>query len=112
MHATAKHLHSLGQIRRVWQRDEWLLPAKVLYVFEGYGLPFPPLLCQLIKRRHVLFFGVCETDYEEEIGVQVAVIEGADSVAGACVFAEEDDVGRARLDEQLWLLAALLFVFV
>lgn len=99
MHAAAEDLHSFGQVGRVWQRDQGLLLAQVLDILERNGLPFSSLLGQLVEGCYVLFFGMCEADYEQQVRVQVAVVEGADGVAGAGVLAQQNDIGRAGLDE-------------
>lgn len=99
MNTTAKNLHSLGQVCRMRQCNQRLLLAQVLDILQGNGLSFAPLLCELVEGCYILLFRVCETDDQEEICVQVAVVEGTDCVAGAGVFAKQDNVGRARLDE-------------
>jgi hypothetical protein len=41
---------------------------------------------------------VCKADYEEEISVQVAVIEGSGCMSCVRVFAQEDDIGSTMFD--------------
>lgn len=110
MHTAAKHLHRLGQVGSVGQCDQRLLLAQILHIFQRDRLALPSFLGQLIEGSYVLFFGVCKADDKEEVCVQVAVVEGADCMAGACVFAKQDDIGRARLDEELWLSAVSCMV--
>jgi len=40
-----------------------------------------------------------ETGNEEEVGVQVVVVELANRLASRGSFADEDDIGRSRLDQ-------------
>jgi hypothetical protein len=81
------------------QCDQRLLLAQVLDILERDGLSFSSLLGKLIKGRDILLFGMCEADYEEEVCVQVAVVKGADCVAGVCILTEQNNVGCTRLDE-------------
>jgi hypothetical protein len=102
VYTAPKHLHSLGQVCRVRERDQWLLlVAHLLHVSERYGLPFSSLLGELVERGDILFVGVCEAEYEEEVGVQVAVVERAGRVSRVLAVTEQDDVGRALFYQNL-----------
>lgn len=81
------------------QGNQRLLLAQVFYILERYGLSLSSLLCQLVKRGYIFFFGLCEADYEEEVCVQIAVVEGTDCMVGACVFAEQNNIRSARFEE-------------
>jgi hypothetical protein len=102
VHAAPENLHGLGQVGRVWERDEWLLlVAHLLDVSERYGLPLPSLLGELVERGDIFFVGVCEAEYEEEVSVQVAVVERAGRVSRVLAVAEQDDVGCALFYQNL-----------
>jgi hypothetical protein len=99
MYAASKDFYSLGQIRCLVEGNQWLFhAANLFHIFERYGLPFPSLLCKLVEGCDIAFLGVCEADYEEEIGVQVAVIEGSGCMSCVRVFAQEDDIGSTMFD--------------
>lgn len=102
MYTTSKDLYSLGQICCLIESNQGLFPAAdLLHVLEWYRLSFSSLLCKLIKRRDVAFFGVCEADNKEEIGVQVAVIESAGRMSCVCVFTQKDDIRSSVFDQYL-----------
>lgn len=77
MHAAAKHLHSLGQIGRCRQGQQGLFFAQVFDMFEGYGFSLSALLGQLIEALQIALVGVCQTDDQQQIAVQIAVVKGA-----------------------------------
>lgn len=58
MHATAKHLDRLCQIRRLGEGYQRLFLAQVLDIFEWNRLSFPSLPGELVKRRNVGLLGV------------------------------------------------------
>jgi hypothetical protein len=100
VHSATKDLHGFCQVGRVGQRDQRLLPvAHLLHVPQRYRLALPALLRQLVERCDIFFVGVCEADYEQEVRVEVAVIEGAGRVARVFAVAEQDNVRCAILDE-------------
>lgn len=99
MYTASEDFHGLGQIRCLIESNQRLLPATHLfYVFERYGLSFSSFLCKLIERGDVAFLGVREADYEEEVRVQVAIVEGPGRMPCVRVFAQEDNIGGAMFD--------------
>lgn len=99
MYTASEDFYGLGQIRCLVESNQRLLSApNLFYVFERYGLSFSSFLCKLVERGDVAFFGMREADYEEEVRVQVAVIEGPGRMPCVCVFAQEDDIGGAMFD--------------
>lgn len=100
VHSTAKDFYGFGQVCRVGQGDErLLLAADLLDVFERNRLPFPSFLGKLVERGNISLVGVCKADDEQQICIEVAVVEGARRMARVCVFAEQNDIGRAVLDQ-------------
>jgi hypothetical protein len=109
VHSAAKNLHSFRQVGRMGQRDQRLLSvAHLLHVPQWYRLALAALLRQLVERGDIFFVGVCEADYEQQVRVEVAVVEGAGRVARVLAVAEQDDVWRAILDEELYMSGAAI----
>jgi hypothetical protein len=97
-----KHLHCLCQVRRVRERNKrFLLVAHLLDIPQRDRLALASLLRELVERRHVFFVGVCEADDEQEVGVEVAVVEGACRVLRVLAIAEEDYVWATVFDQYL-----------
>lgn len=102
MYAAAKHLDSFGQVGSVWQCDQRLLLVAHLFdVPQRNRLSFASLLGQLVEGGDVFLVRVCEADYEEEVRVEVAVVEGAGRVACVLAVTQQDDVRSAVLDQNL-----------
>ena len=81
--------------------NQRLLLPQLFDVFERDGFPLSSLLGELVKGGDFALVGVGEADYEEEVCVQIAVVEGPRCGAGVGAVAEEEDVGGAGLDEEL-----------
>lgn len=102
VYSTSKHLNRFSQVCRARQCDQRLLLAThFFHVLERDRLSFSSLLRELVKGGYVTFVRMCETDNEEEICIEVAVIECACSVACVCVFTKQDNIGRSVLDQNL-----------
>jgi hypothetical protein len=54
---------------------------------------------------------VCETDYEQEVGVEVAVVEGPRCVLRVLAIAEQDYIWAAVFDQYLATLAMYQIVY-
>jgi hypothetical protein len=96
----------------MWERNQRLfLIAYLLDVSQRNWLALAPLLRELVKRRHVFFVWVCETDYEQEVGVEVAVVEGPRCVLRVLAIAEQDYIWAAVFDQYLATLAMYQIVY-
>lgn len=77
VHATAKDLHSFRQICRMRERDKRCLRPQLFDIPERDRLSLTTPLSNLIEGGCLGFGRVCEANYEEEVCVEVAVIEGS-----------------------------------
>lgn len=86
MHSATKDLDGFGQVGCLWQRDQGFFPvAYFLHVFQRYWLPLPALLGELVEGSDIFLVGVRQSDHEQQVGVEVAVVERTRGVFG--VFA-------------------------
>jgi hypothetical protein len=109
VHPAAKDLDGLGQVGGVGKRDQRLLSvAHLLHISQRYRLALAALLRQLVEGCDIFFVGVCEADYEQQVRVEIAVVEGPGRVARVLAVAEQDNVGGAVLDEKLYKSTAAL----
>jgi len=86
MEPAAKYLNSFGQSLTPFEESHRLFWPEILDIFDGYGLSFSSNGGEFLEPSGLVLLRMSDAYNQQQVGVQIIVVKGADSSFGLRVF--------------------------